>query len=67
MVSEMFMFLFKPSSQSPIFTIRHSKVKTLPVQMDGSSLLLTKVTISHHAQVKHCLVDMEFLVLDHPF
>jgi hypothetical protein len=65
MVSEMFMFMFKPPSK--IFSIRHSKVKTIPVQMDGSSLLLTKQTISHHAQVKHCLVDMEFLVLDHPF
>jgi hypothetical protein len=51
-----------------IFTIKHFKVKALPVQMDGMSLLLTKqLTISHHAQVKDCLVVMGFLVLDHPF
>jgi hypothetical protein len=51
-----------------IFTTRHSKVKLLPVQMDGMSLLLTKrLTISHRAQVKDCLVVMEFLVRDHPF
>jgi hypothetical protein len=51
-----------------IFTIRHSKVKPLRVQMDGMSLLLTKqLTISHHARAKDCLVGMEFLVLDHPF